>query len=95
MADVFRISVSRRAGVERRSGFRRSALYAAIKQGLWPQPIKIGARASAWVDSETDAVLAARIAGRSDDEIRDLVKKLEAQRKSIASRMLVTDEADA
>jgi prophage regulatory protein len=44
--------------------------------------VKLGARAVGWPASELAAVNAARINGLSDTEIRDLVKRLEAARKS-------------
>jgi prophage regulatory protein len=44
--------------------------------------VKIGARAAGWPASEVQALNAARIAGKSDDEIRELVLKLEAARTS-------------
>jgi prophage regulatory protein len=55
-----------------------------IPAGLFPPPVKIGRRASAWPRSETEAVNAARIAGKGEDEIRALVSKLEAARKAAA-----------
>lgn len=57
----------------------RSATYSAIEHGLLPRPIKIGKRA-VWPASEIDTVVRARIAGRSEAEIRTLVKKLVAAR---------------
>ena len=60
----------------------RSSHYADIKAGLFPPPIKIGPRAAAHPENETEAVQAARIAGKSDDEIRALVKQLVAQRQA-------------
>jgi prophage regulatory protein len=37
-----------------------------------------------WPANEVAALNAARIAGKSDDEIRQLVRKLEAARKAMA-----------
>ena len=54
----------------------RSNLYQKIDQGLWPTPIQLGARAVAWLSSENEQVLAAMISGQSQDEIKELVKKL-------------------
>lgn len=59
-----------------RYGKGRSAQYADIKDGLLPSPVKLGMRAAAIPSHEVDAVLLARIAGRSTLEIRALVKKL-------------------
>jgi prophage regulatory protein len=42
----------------------RSSLYALIKKGEFPKPVKItGARAVAWSSQAVDAWVAARIAG--------------------------------
>tara|TARA_B110000196_G_scaffold320184_1_gene341001 strand:- start:2726 stop:2983 length:258 start_codon:yes stop_codon:yes gene_type:complete len=54
----------------------RSNLYQKIEKGLWPAPIQLGARAVAWLSSENEQVLAAMISGQSQDEIRELVKRL-------------------
>lgn len=69
--------------VLKRRGRSRSAHYKDIQDGLFPPPIKIGSRASGWTDQETDTINAARIAGKTDDEIRALVAKLEAARKTV------------
>jgi prophage regulatory protein len=45
--------------------------------------VKLGARAVGWPAREVAAINAARIAGRSDDEIRVLVTKLEAARRTV------------
>ena len=68
--------------VLKRRGVSRSAHYADIKAGLFPKPVPIGLRAVAHPDYEVDALNAATIAGKSADEIRALVVKLEAARKA-------------
>ena len=70
--------------VLKRRGVSRSAHYADIKAGLFPKPVPIGLRAVAHADYEVDALNAATIAGKSPSEIRELVLKLEAARKSAA-----------
>ncbi len=67
-----------------KSGEGRSTLYMKISNGLWTRPVRIGSRAVGWPDHEVDAILAARIAGKSDAEIRQLVKQLEADRALIS-----------
>ena len=67
--------------VIRRRGRSRSAHYLDIQEGLFPHPVSIGARAVGWPEYEVDAINAARIAGKSDDEIRGLVKELIVARK--------------
>lgn len=63
------------------SGLSRSTVYLRISQGLWSKPVSLGGRAVGWPANEVSALNAARIAGKSDDEIRDLVKQLETARK--------------
>ena len=66
------------------SGKTRSPLYADIAAGLWTRPIKLSARAAGWPEYECDELIAARIAGQSDAEIRKLVDRLHAARKDVA-----------
>jgi len=57
-----------------------SKLYAEIAAGTWPPFIKFG-RSSLQPEHEVNAMLAAIVAGASDDERRQLVRQLVAQRK--------------
>lgn len=77
-------SILRLPAVKSESGYSRSTVYLRIAQGLWPKPVSLGARAVGWPASEIAAINAARIAGKSDDEIRALVARLEAARKVAA-----------
>lgn len=77
-------TIQRLPAVKSESGLSRSTLYLRISQGLWTKPVSLGARAVGWPSSEVTAINAARIAGKTDDEIRALVVKLEAARKAIA-----------
>ena len=70
--------------VEDTSGYSRSTLYLRISQGLWTRPVSLGSRAVGWPAGEVAAINAARVAGRSDDEIRDLVTKLHTERGACA-----------
>lgn len=74
--------------VKAETGASRSTIYLRIQQGLWPKPVKLGPRSVAWPASEVAALNAARIAGMADIEIRALVAKLEAARKSATSQVL-------
>lgn len=64
------------------TGMSRSWTYEAIRRGEFPAPIPLGARAVAWDSASIAAWQAARIAGKSDAEIRELVARLEAARKA-------------
>ena len=76
--------ILRLPAVKSESGLSRSSIYLRISQGLWTKPISLGARAVGWPSSEVAAINAARIAGKTNKEIRALVMKLEAARKSAA-----------
>jgi prophage regulatory protein len=77
-------TILRLPAVLRERGRSRSAHYLDIQQGLYTQPVAIGKRAVGWPAGEVAALNAARIAGKSDDEIRALVTKLEADRKALS-----------
>jgi len=74
-------TILRMPAVKLESGLSRSTIYLRVSQGLWTKPVSLGARAVGWPSNEVDAIIAARIAGNIDDEIRILVKELEAARK--------------
>lgn len=76
--------ILRLPAVKSESGYSRSTIYLRISQGLWPKPVNLGVRMVGWPTSEVATMNAARIAGKSDDEIRALVAKLEAARKAAA-----------
>ena len=75
-------AIIRLPAVLKKRGRSRSAHYLDIQEGLFTRPVSIGSRAVGWPEHEVDAINAARIAGKSEDEIRQLVAKLEAARKS-------------
>lgn len=74
--------ILRLPAVKSQLGLSRSTTYLRIKQGLMVKPISLGGRSVGFLLSEINAINAARIAGKSDDEIRELVKQLEAARKA-------------
>jgi len=65
--------ILRLPAVKQKTGLSRSTIYQQVKQGLFPSPVKIGARAVGWPSDEVYAVNAARIAGKPDSAIRALV----------------------
>jgi prophage regulatory protein len=77
----------RRPAVSGRYGKRRSALYDDIASGLFVRPVALGPRSRGWPASEVEQLVAARIAGWTDDQIRTLVARLHAARKSAADHI--------
>ena len=76
------VQILRLPAVMALSGLSRSTTYLHIADRLWPRPINLSARAVGFPANECEAVITARIAGKSNDEIRALVAKLEAARKA-------------
>ena len=75
------VTILRLPAVKSSCGYSRSTIYLRISQGLWPRPVSLGPRSVGWPDHEVAAVNAARIAGKTDEQIRSLVSRLEAERK--------------
>lgn len=78
--------------VKAQSGYSRSTIYLRMSQGLWTQPVSLGARAVAWPAGDVAALNAARIAGKTDDQIRALVLKLEAGRHLAAADVVAVGQ---
>lgn len=80
-------------------GVKRAKHYLDIERGLWTRPVSIGSSFSAWPAHETEALVAARIAGATDEKIRELVVQLHERRQSdfaeVQSRYLNSAAATA
>ena len=76
-------TILRLPAVKAETGVSRSTIYLRIAQGLFTKPVSLGPRAVGWPANEIAALNAVRIAGKSDDAIRELVAKLEAARKAV------------
>lgn len=77
-------TIWRRATVQAETGYSRSTIYLRIAQGLFVKPVSLGARAVGFPAVEVAALNAARIAGKTDAEIRALVAELTAARNGVA-----------
>jgi prophage regulatory protein len=75
------MAIFRMPAVKAETGHRSHAsIYSAIKAGLFTKPVPIGERSVGWPDYEVKAINSARIAGKSEADIRDLVNRLHAKR---------------
>jgi len=73
--------------VKRVLGHRADAsVYNAIRDGLFTTGVAIGQRAKGWPDYEAQAIAAARVAGKSNSQIREIVKSLHSKRVELAYR---------
>ena len=77
-------AILRLPAVKLATGLSRSTLYLRIAQGVFTHPVSLGGRAVGWPAHEVATLNAARIAGKPDNEIRELVVQLEAARKAAA-----------
>jgi prophage regulatory protein len=77
-------SILRMPMVKAETGHRSHAsIYNAIKAGTFTKPVQIGQRSVGWPSDEVQAINAARIAGKSDADIRELVNKLHLKRLGV------------
>ena len=60
MTDVTDDRLLRREEVEARTGLATTTIYRKMREGTFPVPLKIGARAVRWPASEIEAFLASR-----------------------------------
>lgn len=75
--------------VKGKTGHRSHAsVYNDIRDGLLTRPVPIGTRAVGWPEDEVDLICAARVAGKSKDEIKDLVKLLHNERSAKFERLM-------
>lgn len=71
--------------VMERTGLSRASVYLHVTKGVLTNPVKIGERSAAWPEAEIAAINAARIAGRSEFEIKTLVRRLHQIRNEAAA----------
>ena len=76
-------AILRLPAIKASTGLSRSTIYLRIADGVFTRPVSLGGRAVGWPAREVEMLNAARIAGRTDEQMRDLVAALEASRKSI------------
>ena len=89
------MSILRMSEVMAETGHRSHAsIYGAVHDGKFTVPVLIGQRAVGWPDHEVKAINAARIAGKSDDQIRALVTKLHNARMAGSDEPFKTDWFD-
>ncbi len=67
-------------------GVKRTALYEMQHRGVLTRPVSLtGGRAVGWPVHEIEAIIAARLAGKSNDEVRALVEQLHNARAALGA----------
>lgn len=69
--------------VEKTIGFKKSAIYNLVSDGLFPPPVKFG-KSSFWPDYEVERMVSAIIANTSEEQIKKLVVEITDERKIAA-----------
>lgn len=78
------MSILRIPSVLAETGYRSHAsIYSAIRAGTFTKPVKLSERSVGWPDDEVKAINAARIAGKTDADIRALVTRLHIKRSEL------------
>jgi len=83
MINNFQITLSRQPDVLKSFSFKKSTLYNRIKEGLMVPPVSLGGTSVAWPEHELQAILRAMCAGKSPDEIKQIVTELIAKRSEL------------
>lgn len=78
------IRYQRKPEVLQLSGISNSTLHIRINQGLFVPPVNLGARAVGFLEHEVHQILVARAQGKSNDEIKKIVKRLIQERETLA-----------
>jgi prophage regulatory protein len=68
----------------------RTSHYSDIKKGLMTPPVNLGANSVAWPEHEVVTLNAARVAGKNDIELRELVAQLTAERQNLGNSRLLS-----
>ncbi len=83
------MQIWRMQAVKAETGHKSHAsIYSAIQAGLFVKAVQIGPRAVGWPSDEVTAINAARIAGKTDAEIKALVNRLHAKREQLALELV-------
>jgi len=80
------MNILRLPDVKRAFGYRSDAsVYNAIREGIFTKGVAIGQRARGWPDSEVQALVKARVAGKTNAQLSELVTALHKKRHESAS----------
>jgi len=86
------LRLDRLPSVLEQRGDGRSSLYLDIQRGTWTPPVHLG-RASAWPRHEVQALVGARVAGASPEQLRALVRQFIVQRSAMLPSIGGTEAA--
>lgn len=71
--------ILRMKDIKSKFGLSKSCLYSLIGNGYFPRGFRIGARAVGWLEPHVERVLNARAEGKTDEQIKSLVREINGQ----------------
>ena len=77
--------IIRRPDVLQMTGWSKSTLYNRINDGLFIEPISLGARSVGFPYNEVEQIITNMIAGKSQDELKALVSSLVNNRQKLVA----------
>ncbi len=77
----------RAAEVIPRTGRSRSKFFEDISKGLWTPGVELGPNSTAWPKHETEALMAARLTGKSPEEQIAIVQRLVKLRTELFAKL--------
>jgi prophage regulatory protein len=69
---------------------KKTGWHAGVKAGVLPPPFYLSQRCAVVFDHELASIVAARAAGRTNDEVRALVVRMVAARQAVAAQQEVS-----
>ena len=78
------VNFLRLPAVMAKRGRGRASTYNDVAAGVLTAPVSIGPNCKGWPDYEVESINRARIAGKTESEIRALVEELHRSRKAVA-----------
>jgi len=72
--------------VLRRKAIGRSTLYAEIQRGVFPKPVKLGARKVGWPQHEVDQMMLLYLRSPAEQQVQDFVRDLESYRMNMEAQ---------
>lgn len=82
------LKIIRKPEIRLITGLSTTSQFEQIRDGLLPKYINLGAKSVGLFEHEALAIVTARAAGKSNDEIREIVKALIKQRETSANDLL-------
>lgn len=83
------INILRMPAVRQKSGYASAtSVYNLVRNGTFTRPVQIGPKTVGWPEHEVDAINAARVGGIQEEQLKELVRKLHAQRSQLLAAVL-------